>query len=637
MTTVLPSLSAVSQNLLAGFLLGASAELGRLNLPAPNVNQILEATGAGRSRAYEYKGVVLEALPGLARPAGRPPATESPSPATTTTDGEITRAILDHVIEHPGCVCGGEKRRRYSDGFRRFVLDLRERYCDLDLPVFADAAGVPLPTLKEWLRGGVPDTGDGEMARVEERTGTQAEDNNSTRATSAHIQTILDEWRGWEGDLSSYVGHLKYNLRIPSGRTFIADVLAQYGERTPQRRPGRSPDEKATRGLFETFFPGAQWEGDGTSLAVWVGEQRYTFNLELMVDADCDAFVGASLRDEEDSQAVIEAFTDGVETTGAQPLATTLDHRSSNHTDQVVEALGDTIPVRATKGRPQNKPHVEGAFGLFAQSVPLIAITTDDPEQTARQLARIVTQTFFRTLNHKPRQDRSGRSRTQFYQEADPTPEQIEEARAALEERRRRQEKALRTIKARQDPVVREILDDAFVRLELQDENGNVRDAIARYPLDAVIAAIAIYETRQANDTLPADVDGPRYLFGIVRNIATENEGMQISEALLEARLDARDRILKRLNDAHEIITLVNPDPLDLLRALVDRGLDAQRRIDRLFWLKAAADLVNAQPVEQHADLYRIAARRIHATHAVPYRDRLAAARFLAERIIPLN
>lgn len=633
MATVLPSLFAVSQNLLAGFLLGARAEFGRLGLPTPNVNQILEATGAGRSRAYEYKGVVLEALPGLARPAGRPPTAESPSPATTTTDGEITRAILDHVVKHPGCVYGGEKRRRYSDGFRRFVLDLRERYCDLDLPAFADAAGVPLPTLKEWLRGGAPDTDDGETARVEKRAGTQAEGD----ATSAHIQTILDEWRGWEGDLSTYVGHLKYNLRIPSGRTFIADVLEQYGERTPERRPGRSPDEKALRDLFETFFPGAQWEGDGTPLVVWVDDQSFGFNLELMADADSDAFVGASLRDEEDGQAVIEAFGDGVETTGAPPLAATLDNRSSNHTEQVVQALGDTIGIRATKGRPQNKPHVEGAFGLFVQSVPLLAITTGDPEQTARQLARIVTQSFFRTLNHKPRQDRGGRSRVQLYREADPTPEQIEEARAALEERRRRQEKAHRTIKARQDPVVREILDEAFSRLELQDPSGNIHDAIARYPLDAVLAGIAIYETRQAANTLPLDVEGPRYLFGIVRNIATENEGMQISEALLDARLDASDRILKRLYNAHEIIALVNPEPLDRLRALVDKALDAQRRIDWLFWLKAAADLVNVQPVEQHADLYRIAARRIHATHAVPYKDRLAAARFLADRVISLN
>jgi len=68
-------------------------------------------------------------------------------------------------------------------------------------------------------------------------------------------------------------------------------------------------------------------------------------------------------------------------------------------------------------------------------------------------------------------------------------------------------------------------------------------------------------------------VDGPRYFFGIVRNIATENEGMLISEALLDARLDARDRILKRLSDAHEIIALVNPEPLDLYRALVDKAL----------------------------------------------------------------
>lgn len=37
-----------------------------------------------------------------------------------------------------------------------------------------------------------------------------------------------------------------------------------------------------------------------------------------------------------------------------------------------------------------------------------------------------------------------------------------------------------------------------------------------------------------------------------------------------------------------------------------------------------------------HAPLFRLAARRIHATFAVPHRDRLAATRFLAARLRPI-
>lgn len=52
---------------------------------------------------------------------------------------------------------------------------------------------------------------------------------------------------------------------------------------------------------------------------VVINGERFDFNLELNVDAYSGAFVGASIHDEENSRAVIEAFEDGVETTGARP------------------------------------------------------------------------------------------------------------------------------------------------------------------------------------------------------------------------------------------------------------------------------------------------------------------------------
>jgi hypothetical protein len=59
-------------------------------------------------------------------------------------------------------------------------------------------------------------------------------------------------------------------------------------------------------------------------------------------------------------------------TTGAPSLALLLDHRPSSHTPEVDAALDNTMRIRATPERPQNKAHVEGAFGLFAQKVPPI-------------------------------------------------------------------------------------------------------------------------------------------------------------------------------------------------------------------------------------------------------------------------
>jgi hypothetical protein len=69
----------------------------------------------------------------------------------------------------------------------------------------------------------------------------------------------------------------------------IAQILFVHGERTPKRRGGRSRDEHALRGAFETFFPGAQWVGDGKTLEILIDGEVLRVNLELVVDAATDA------------------------------------------------------------------------------------------------------------------------------------------------------------------------------------------------------------------------------------------------------------------------------------------------------------------------------------------------------------
>jgi hypothetical protein len=354
-----------------------------------------------------------------------------------------------------------------------------------------------------------------------------------------------------------------------------------------------------------------------------------------MVDASSGGFVGMSVRDEEDSTAVALALDDGVQTTGAAPLCLLLDNRPSNHTPEVDEALGDsTLRMRATTGRPQNKAHCEGGFGLFQQSVPPLEIAAGSLREQARQILVLVAQTWARTLNHRPRRDRGGRSRVELYGET-PTDEQIAQARAALEERCRKQQLARETLKARQDPVVRALLDEAFARLTLADPEGHIRVAIARYPVECVVDGIAIFEAKRAANTLPDGVDA-RYLLGIVRNLGNEREGLAIAVALLRARLDVRDRLLAPLVLALQAARSATRDGRELVLRFVDLALAAERRLDRLFWLLAASDLIR-DANGAAALLVDAAARRIHGTHRVTYRERLDAVHFVIQQVVPLD
>lgn len=133
--------------------------------------------------------------------------------------------------------------------------------------------------------------------------------------------------------------------------------------------------------------------------------------------------------------------------------------------------------------------------------------------------------------------------------------------------------------------------------------------------------------------TLPEGVDG-RYLRGIVANVAEEAEGWQIAEALLRERLAARDLALAHLGQQRHQLEHAQAPTTDLVKAFTERALACARGIDRSFWLLAAADVITEQPTPDRRHLLRLAARRIHATYAVPHAQRLAATRFLFAKVV---
>lgn len=619
------TLGEVSPLVLAGLLLAVGPIFLHFGWPRPTVDQILAATGTTKSRAYEIAIALVALLPTLLRPAGRPP---SPPLEATDEDRPLTRAVLDFVMLHPGCADRGPARQRYSDAFRIFVIERRVAHAGMDIETFSAASCVPLGTLKDWLRG--PTSAAPAAPTVE----TPMESDEAT-LESAHIQTVLDAWGRWSGGFLPFCDHVQGELHVPFGRALVRRVLEVYGARKTARRPGRSPDELALRGSFKTYFPGAQWVADGLQVPVVLGAKRFVYNIELHVDPHTGAFVGLSVSDTEDARAVIESFKNGIATTGAAPLVELLDNRPSNHTPEVVAALGDTVLIRATVERPQNKAHCEGAFGLFSQILPPLVLDTTAPARdVGRAFVGLVANVWARASNHRPRKDRDAQSRVDLYAEV-PTPEQIAQARQELRELAERQEKARRTAEARRNPEVLALLDTHFARLGLLDPKRHVRVAIATYPLDAVLAGIAIYDAKILAGTLPEGVDA-RYLLGIVRNHAERKEGEHIARRLFELRAEAHDRMLASLIAAAVLITR-DRDPADAIPDCVARVVSAVGGLDRSFWLDTAGATLRSVPVPDRRLLFLAAARRIEATFSLRHRERHDLVCALAERALPLD
>ncbi len=590
-----------------------------LGLPHPSTTEALFALNVSRSRAYALKDRLQELLGELVEPTGRPP-----NPPAEPAPQKIATALLAYVYEHPGAVSGSPQRHSYTRDFRLFVLELVDAYPAVKREALARVMALPLPTLNDWLSGG---TRDEELE----------EDEQPVAFTPREMQiaTLLNEWKRWNGGFSPFCDHVQRDLHLPFGRTFVSTILFRYGVRTPTRRPGRSPDESALREAFETFFPNAQWIGDGTELTITLNGTRYVCNLELIVDPYSGAFAGANIRPTEDAKAVVEAFEDARETTAATPIALLLDNKPSNYSPVVVNAVDPTTVMRATSYRAQNKAHVEGGFGLLKPALGEPDINVSTPEQLAHAILAAMVTVWGRTINHRPRRDRDGRSRSDLLQDK-PTPQEVERAKQALELIVQRQERARQTRAARQDPVVREFVADALGRLALDDPTGHFLTAIARYPLDVTVDAIAVFQGRQRAANLPDGVD-VRYLLGITRNIAQDREAWAIMEALWQERVRAGDLALRHLADQRENIASCHTRPEDIVAAYIDEATASPWLPQRFFWLNAAASVITNAKTAHHEGLYMQAARRIQATYKVPNRERQAAIRSLASKVLPLR
>jgi hypothetical protein len=626
---------ALPANYLAALLLLACNFLRERGLAQVSAQDVLEATGATKSRAYELARDLSDRLADLVVPVGRPP-TKIAEPAVVAgraaVDRELTRDVLAYLLAHPGAAQRTSTKTHYDDGYRDLVVRLCTQHSELDVAELADALMLPVTTLRDWLRAA--------RACVDPSTPTRdtdaADPSPATMAGSVsdlHAQTVLVQWSSWRGTFSAFCEHVQHHHGVPLGRTAIASLLELTGRRKPNRRPGRSPDEIATRDSFESFFPNAVWVGDGYEFSVELDGERFDFNLELIVDANTAAAVGLDVRDHEDSAAVISSFEDAVHTTSSASIALLLDNKPSNHAPTVHEAFAGTLVIPATKARPQNKGHVEGAFGLFSQHAPPLRLDGDTPKQRAQALALLCMQLFFAAMNMRPRADKRGRSRIELHRQVTPTPEQIEQAKAALQARLDKQLAAQQTLRERQDPAKRAYLDAALEHLGLSDPTGHVQAAIAGYALDDIANGVAIFEGKQRTETLPEGVD-VRYLLGIVRNIAKQREGMAITTALWDERMKARDAVFVALGAERD--TLTHTDDLARLIDFVDRAINADHEIERYFWLTAVGELVLTHPIDQRRAVFERAAGRIHTSFRVPYERRLDATRVIASKLVAL-
>jgi hypothetical protein len=613
----------LSPSMTAGLLMWATTILAQLQLPHPTVAEILSITKTRPSQAYARRTLIRCLVADLDRPLGRPRIL---TPAVPLTD--ITHHMLDFVLDHPGAVSRIGKRRRYSPGVRRFLLNLREQFPDLDLATFARAVHLSPERIRAWQRR--RDIGKQDICPNEPSPPASAQ------SRSGPVAEVLRAYVSWSGSLTGFCKHLQHDLGIPWQRGAVSRLLEEHGLRAPAAR--NRPMAGSAAGDFQTFFPGAQWVADGSELTVRINGEPHRFNLELVVDTHSSAIVGAAIRDHEDGQAVVDAFRDAVTTTSTHPLSLLLDQRPCNFTAEVASGIGRTARIYAGRGRPQSKGHVEGAFGLFAQTRPRLEINAGDQRELARDVLRLVVQCWARTLNHRPRRRHGGRSRVALWQAAAaPHSDQVHAATMAIGERMERQGRRRAGRRRSRSRGGHDFVAQQLAQMGIEDRDGLVLRAVCDHPFEAVLAGLATFQGKYAAGTLPEDADG-RYLIGVVRRLTEQDEGVHIAEALWRTRSTARSHLLRwlveeRYGTAPAQVLVDTPE--GIVDQMVDRAVAAATRVERRLWLAALAEHIHGQS-EATQGLYRRATCRIHTSPELSYSEQLACVRFLAAESIPM-
>jgi len=606
---------------------------------------LLEGIGAGRSQAYLMRSRLLDLVSSQFRGPGRP---ESP-PTEERSLMPVLEACCDYTARHPGAVSVGKARSRYSSGYRRFVVELAGPGGlaeGLSLADLSRATRVPKGTLQNWLcpppgRGrDVPSPegsdGPGESPPSEGLSGDPEPERDpkvSDTVRDAHLRQIFALWEEWQGALGDFCRMVRDEYRLDYSRTFIGDALQAAGLRNRERRKtGPAP---WSQGTYRSYFPGAQWLGDGTSIAVRFLNRVFVFNVEVLLDVASNALVGLKISDAEDEEALRQAYEAGITTAGTPPIAATLDNRPSNHSPGAAEALGDTMVLRSAPGRPESKAPIEGAFGLFRQAVPPLVFEGESQRELARDFLEAVLVAWARGRNGRPRRRLGGLSPVEAYRTTAPTQEEVDRAVQELRERQRRQEEALRTSNARRDPARLSLLSQGLADLGIPDPKGTLATRLARYSRESITYGVAAFRTKRDLGTLPPGADAGLYLGGIIRNNHEKRELRQFSDHLLEQRLRLRDFSLEPLNRRAESLR-ARFSPFELPQVYVDQALEAEFDIDFRFWAGAAARALAALPAEDRSPMYRHLCRFVAATFRVPKErrtdlvDRLASAATLA-------
>ncbi len=560
-----------------------AAEAG-LSLEGP-LSTVCQQAGVNRTQVYEKKAQLRQVLARAEVPGPGRPATAAAQPDEACAGGSLREQVLRYRLAHPGAMVshpGGGTR--YSDGFRRFILDLADGWAG-DLERFCLQVEVPYRTLMSWQRRERCEPYGPFSPRPVPALG---------RSVSVEVRQIVEDYARWEGSLRDFLGY--EGARLQLAPTAIRRVLVITGMLALKARKG-----PRYRGSTVATQPGEVLVTDGKSVAVVSTASGAVshYNWQAMVDQATACHTASVVTDTECAQGVREAFADSCRLLGRCPRVLVHDNKPIHNDEGLKAAIEPTAQMLpATAARPENKAVVEGEFGKFEQAVGSLHLDDSSLENLKRSALSEAIRAYTAGINHAGRAELDGKSRLQVLREACPDPEQD---RAFLEQLHARHVQPNSGERLPSQPVARALLDQGFARfgLEALDPKGELRTWLsARYTPEAIGQGLAIFGTEQAKGRLHSPM-AHRYLVKLIQS-SQEELDLRAQEELLRAFAQTERRAwLGELEQDYALLksdcengsTLEN----DLAFRLSEQTVFGSLPLQRAFWEEKLNALLKTQ------------------------------------------
>jgi hypothetical protein len=553
---------------------------------AGNLSEVCQQAEVNRTQIYEKKAQLRQLLAGAEVPGPGRPAKAAAQPDEACAGCALREQVLRYRLAHPGAMVhhpGGSTS--YSDGFRRFILDLADEWVG-DLERFCAQVEVPYRTLISWQKRDRREPyGPPFSPRPMPALG---------RSVSAEVRQIVEDYACWEGSLRDFLGYEAARLKLAP--TAIRRVLVITGLLAVKAR--KSP---RYRGSTVTTQPGEVLVTDGKAVAVVSTASGVVshYNWQAMVDQPTACHTASVVTDTECAQGVRQAFEDSCQFLGRCPQVLVHDNKPIHHEEGLKAAIEPTTKMLpATPARPENKAVVEGEFGKFEQAVGSLHLDDSRLANLKRSAVSEVIRAYSAGINHAGRAEFDGKSRLQVLREACPDPKKD---RVFLEQLRSAHAQPRRQDSLPSQPVARTLLDQGFVRfgLEARDPKGELRTWLsARYTPEAIRQGLAIFGTEQAKGRLRNRM-AHRYLVKLIQS-CQEELNLRNQESLLREFAETERRAwLAEMEQDYALLqsdcehraTLEN----DLAFCLSEQAVFGSLPLQRAFWEEKLKGLLSTQ------------------------------------------